>query len=147
MIIYQFSQTTNFNGTPNKISFEAMQAHYFSTFDNTKSSKKKDDHDQAKISQMIQDLEKDFKVTKYYLNALLSPNNDIWIIYPGVPKQVDVLEDQKTMWASPINPYRYKIEAKGQTSPLKLSVDYIKDDPLSRKALVELNKRDLKIEV
>jgi hypothetical protein len=78
---------------------------------------KKQEEDFQQLPQLIRSLERDFKITRYYLNALLSPNDEMWVIKPNVVKQIDVLEEQKTMYGWPN--FSYKINAVGQPSPLK----------------------------
>jgi hypothetical protein len=80
-------------------------------------SQKKQEEDFQQLLQLIQSLKMDFKITRYYLNTLLSPNDEMWIIRPNVAKQIDILEEQKTMYGWPN--FSYKINAVGQPSPLK----------------------------
>lgn len=46
---------------------------------------------------LILETEKDLKIIRYFLNAMLTANNDAWIINPNVEKQIDVIEEQKAM--------------------------------------------------
>lgn len=50
------------------------------------------------LDQLMLTIERDFKIAKYYLNALLNPNEDYWLIKHNESKQVDVLEEQKAMY-------------------------------------------------
>ena len=46
---------------------------------------------------LIIETEKDLKVIKYFLNAMLTANNDVWAIHPGIDKQIDVIEGERAM--------------------------------------------------
>ena len=46
---------------------------------------------------LILETEKDIKILKYFLNAMLTANNNAWEIQSGVEKQIDVIEGERAV--------------------------------------------------
>ncbi|CAI2384276.1 unnamed protein product [Moneuplotes crassus] len=86
----------------------------------------------------MHNLEYELRESKFRLRSTFNQDKDHWIIHNNEPEKVDILEDINSV---------YKIEAKDQIAPLKVSIVYNKDDTLCFTREKTPKKRYIKVQV